>query len=221
MEKLLKLDPGNTELLSQKHKLLALAVSDTKEKLETLKTAAEQANTALANGKYLRVSMMLCREKLLKQSRSKKLEEQANQSSTAMQKIAATGEQLKDVGGNIESAGKKMLPVTATVTALGTASVKTAADFEAAMSKVAAVSGALASEMEALTAKAREMGSKTKFSASEVAEAMSYMAMAGWKTEDMSSGIEGVMNLAATSGEDLATNSDIVTDALTAVGLTE
>lgn len=165
--------------------------------------------------------MMLCREKLLKQSRSKKLEEQANQSSTAMQKIAATGEQLKDVGGNIESAGKKMLPVTATVTALGTASVKTAADFEAAMSKVAAVSGALASEMEALTAKAREMGSKTKFSASEVAEAMSYMAMAGWKTEDMSSGIEGVMNLAATSGEDLATNSDIVTDALTAVGLTE
>ena len=161
--------------------------------------------------------MMLCREKLLKQSRSKKFEEQANQSSTAMQKIAATGEQLKDVGGNIESAGKKMLPVTTTVTA----SVKTAADFEASMSKVAAVSGALASEMEALTAKAREMGSKTKFSASEAAEAMSYMAMAGWKTEDMSSGIEGVMNLAATSGEDLATNSDIVTDALTAVGLTE
>ena len=80
-----------------------------------------------------------------------------------MQKIAATGEQLKNVGGNIESAGKKLLPVTATVTALGTASVKTSADFEAAMSKVAAVSGASTSEMEALTAKAREMGSKTKF----------------------------------------------------------
>ena len=150
----------------------------------------------------------------------KRLEEQANQSATAMQKIAATGEQLKDVGGNIESAGKKMLPVTATVTALGTASVKMAADFEAAMSKVAAVSGASASEMEALTAKAREMGSKTKFSASEAAEAMNYMAMAGWKTEDMLSGIEGVMNLAAASGEDLATTSDIVTDALTAFGLT-
>lgn len=137
-----------------------------------------------------------------------------------MQKIAATGDQLKDVGGNIESAGKKLLPVTATVTALGTASVKTAADFEAAMSKVAAVSGASASEMEALTEKAREMGSKTKFSASEAAEAMNYMAMAGWKTEDMLSGIEGVMNLAAASGEDLATTSDIVTDALTAFGLT-
>ena len=150
----------------------------------------------------------------------KRLEEQANQSASAMQKIAATGEQLKNVGGNIESAGKKLLPVTATVTALGTASVKTAADFEAAMSKVAAVSGASASEMEALTEKAREMGSKTKFSASEAAEAMNYMAMAGWKTEDMLSGIEGVMNLAAASGEDLATTSDIVTDALTAFGLT-
>lgn len=221
VEKLLKLDPGNTELLSQKHKLLAQAVSETKEKLETLKTAAEQANTALANGEISQSQYdALQREIVETEQELKRLEEQANQSATAMQKIAATGEQLKNVGGNIESAGKKLLPVTATVTALGTASVKTAADFEAAMSKVAAVSGASASEMEALTAKAREMGSKTKFSASEAAEAMNYMAMAGWKTEDMLSGIEGVMNLAAASGEDLATTSDIVTDALTAFGLT-
>lgn len=221
VEKLLKLDPGNTELLSQKQKLLAQAVSETKEKLETLKIAAEQANTALANGEISQSQYdALQREIVETEQELKRLEEQANQSATAMQKIAATGEQLKDVGGNIESAGKKMLPVTATVTALGTASVKMAADFEAAMSKVAAVSGASASEMEALTAKAREMGSKTKFSASEADEAMNYMAMAGWKTEDMLSGIEGVMNLAAASGEDLATTSDIVTDALTAFGLT-
>lgn len=221
VEKLLKLDPGNTELLSQKHKLLAQAVSETKEKLETLKTAAEQANTALANGEISQSQYdALQREIVETEQELKRLEEQANQSATAMQKIAATGEQLKNVGGNIESAGKKLLPVTATVTALGTASVKTTADFEAAMSKVAAVSGASTSEMEALTAKAREMGSKTKFSASEAAEAMNYMAMAGWKTEDMLSGIEGVMNLAAASGEDLATTSDIVTDALTAFGLT-
>lgn len=81
------------------------------------------------------------------------------------------------------------------------------------------VSGATGSDLEALTKKVREMGSKTKFSASEAAEAMNYMAMAGWKTEDMLSGIEGVMNLAAASGEDLATTSDFVTDALTAFGL--
>lgn len=91
-------------------------------------------------------------------------------------------------------------------------------NFESAMSQVAAVSGAGAEDMEALTAKAEEMGAKTKFSATESAEAFNYMAMAGWKTEDMLNGIEGIMNLAAASGSDLATASDIVTDALTAMG---
>lgn len=95
---------------------------------------------------------------------------------------------------------------------------KTGARFEAAMSQVEAVSGASAEEIEALTEKAKEMGSKTKFSASESAEAFNYMAMAGWKTQDMIDGIEGIMNLAAASGADLATTSDIVTDALTAMG---
>ena len=83
---------------------------------------------------------------------------------------------------------------------LKTAAVKTAADFDSAMSKVAAVSGATGSDLEALRDKAREMGEKTKFSASEAAEAINHMAMAGWKTEDMFSGIEGVMNLAAAYG---------------------
>lgn len=81
------------------------------------------------------------------------------------------------------------------------------------------MSGAIGKELDALREKAREMGAKTKFSASEAAEAMNYMAMAGWKTRDMLDGIEGIMNLAAASGEDLATISDIVTDALTALGL--
>ena len=90
---------------------------------------------------------------------------------------------------------------------------------EAGMSKVSAISGATGSELEALTEKAKEMGAKTKFSATESAEAFQYMAMAGWKTGDMLDGIEGIMNLAAASGEDLATTSDIVTDALTAFGL--
>lgn len=103
--------------------------------------------------------------------------------------------------------------------AAGTAAVKTVADFDSAMSKVAAVSGATGDELDALWDKAREMGAKTKFSASEAADAMNYMAMAGWKAGDMLEGIEGIMNLAAASGEDLATTSDIVTDALTAFGL--
>lgn len=87
------------------------------------------------------------------------------------------------------------------------------------MSNVAAISGATGDDLKSLTDKAKEMGAKTKFSATESAEAFSYMAMAGWKTTDMLEGIEGIMNLAAASGEDLATTSDIVTDALTAFGL--
>ena len=221
VEKLLKLDPGNTELLAQKHKLLGDAVAQTKEKLETLKTAAEQANDALAHGEISQEQYdALQREIIETEQDLKRLEEQANQSATALQKIAATGEKLKTVGDNISGVGEKLMPVTAGVVALGTAAVKTASDFDSAMSQVAAVSGATGDELEALRDKAREMGSKTKFSASEAAEAMNYMAMAGWKTSDMLSGIEGIMNLAAASGEDLATTSDIVTDALTAFGLT-
>jgi len=87
------------------------------------------------------------------------------------------------------------------------------------MSKVQAISGATGEEIGKLTEKAKEMGAKTKFSATESAAAFQYMAMAGWKTEDMLNGIEGIMNLAAASGEDLASVSDIVTDALTAFGL--
>lgn len=131
------------------------------------------------------------------------------------------------IGNNIQSAGKSMTSagqaltakVTTPIVGLGTAIVKTSADFESAMSKVSAISGATGSDLDTLKEKAREMGAKTKFSATESAEAFQYMAMAGWKTGDMLDGIGGIMNLAAADGLDLATTSDIVTDALTAFGL--
>lgn len=98
--------------------------------------------------------------------------------------------------------------------------IETGTEFDAGISKVGAISGASAEDMEKLREKAKEMGASTKFTAAESAEALEYMAMAGWKTEDMLSGISGIMDLAAASGEDLGTTSDIVTDALTAFGLT-
>lgn len=137
-----------------------------------------------------------------------------DETATAADKFTAMGTSLGSVGKTLT------LGVTAPLVGMGAAAVKTAADFEAAMSNVRAISGASADEMEALTAKAEEMGAKTKFSATEAADAFTYMAMAGWDTESMLAGIEGVMSLAAASGEDLATTSDIVTDALTAFGLT-
>lgn len=131
------------------------------------------------------------------------------------------------IGNNLQSAGKSMTSagstltktVTTPVLGLGTAAVKVTSDFESAMSKVSAISGATGGDLDKLNKKAQEMGAKTKFSATESAEAFTYMAMAGWKTEDMLSGIDGIMSLAAADGLDLATTSDIVTDALTAFGL--
>lgn len=140
-------------------------------------------------------------------------------------KIDSSGFQkgVEEIGGVAQkglAVTSKILGATATaVTTLGGAAIKVGSDFEAGMSQVQAVSGASGEELERLKEKAKEMGASTKFSATESAEALNYMAMAGWKAKDMLGGIEGIMNLAAASGEDLATTSDIVTDAMTAFGL--
>ena len=220
VNKLLKLDPSNTELLSQKQKLLKDAIGATKEKLDSLKAAQEQAKAQLESGDLGQDKYdALQREIIETEEELKRLQEQAATTSTSLAKIDEVGQKMESVGNSIAGAGKSMMPLTLAIGGVGTAAVKTAADFDAGMSQVAAISGATGDDLEAPRDKAREMGSKTKFSASEAASAMEYMAMAGWKTGDMLGGIEGIMNLAAASGEDLATTSDIVTDALTAFGL--
>ena len=220
VNRLLKLDPSNTELLSQKQRLLKDAIAATKEKLDSLKVAQEQAKQQLENGELGQDKYdALQREIVETEEELRRLQQEAATTNTALSKIDVAGQKMEAVGNSIAGAGKKMMGVTTVIGGVGVAAVKTAADFDSAMSQVAAVSGATGKDFDALRNKAREMGAKTKFSATEAAEAMNYMAMAGWKTEDMLDGIEGVMNLAAASGEDLATTSDIVTDALTAFGL--
>ena len=126
--------------------------------------------------------------------------------------LAAIGEKLQNLAADLIKAAVNKLKDFVTQT------IEVGKAFDTSMSKVGAISGATAEDMELLRDKAKEMGSSTKFTASEAADAMNYMAMAGWKTEDMLGGIDGIMNLAAASGSDLATTSDIVTDALTAMG---
>lgn len=130
------------------------------------------------------------------------------------------GKNITKTGKNIQKVGSSLTKTaTVPIVGMGVAAVKTAADFESGMSKVQSISGASGKNMGKLTEKAKEMGAKTKFSASESADAFSYMAMAGWKTKDMLKGIEGTMYLAGATGEDLAQTSDIVTDSLSAFGL--
>lgn len=221
VQRLLKLDPSNTELLSQKQKALKDAIGATSEKLDTLKEAQRQAKEQLENGTLGQDKYdALQREIIETEQELRRLQEEAATTNATLAKIEEVGGKFETVGGKISEVGNKVMPASLAVIGLGTAAVKTAADFDSAMAQVSAVSGATGDELQELRDKAREMGEKTKFSASEAADAMNYMAMAGWKTSDMLSGIDGIMSLAAASGEDLATTSDIVTDALTAFGMT-
>lgn len=168
-----------------------------------------------------------------------KLAENANQ-------WVRSGKQIENAGKAISNVGMGMTKaVTVPIASAGVACTKLASDFEAGMSKVRSIAGetsqseltglektakemgisfkegadSSATAMNILAEKAKQMGAKTKFSANEATEAYSYMAMAGWKAGDMLEGIEGIMYLAGATGEDLATTSDIVTDALTAFGM--
>lgn len=227
INKALKFDPGNTNLLKDKQQELAKAISETKSKLETEKEAYQQLAQADQTPENIEKMRQLKVQIDLDTAALKELEQEAKQSASVLgtqfqvagQKIEAVGNAIKGVGDKLSAIGGNLTAkVTTPIVAGFAAAVKTTGDFDAAMSKVQAVSGATASDMVILRDKAKEMGETTKFSASESAEALNYMAMAGWKTDQMLGGLEGIMNLAAASGEELGTTSDIVTDALTAFG---
>lgn len=217
VNRLLKLDPNNTILIAQKQQILAEQVNNVSEKLKTLRTAAMQAYSQLERGDISKEQFQALQREV--QATSGQLKELQAQAKLANSKLMELSEATGKIGDACTGVGKNMTKVSVAVTGIGAAAVKTTADYESAMSKVQAISGATEDDMLQLKDKAREMGAQTKFSATEAGEAMTYMAMAGWKTNDMLDGIAGIMDLAAASGEDLATTSDIVTDALTAFGL--
>ena len=231
VNKLLKLDPTNTELLTQKQKLLKDAIGTTKEKLDALKSAQEQAKTQMENGdlgadKY----DALQREIIETEQELQKLAQEAVNSNAALAKIEEVGGKLENVGNTISGVGTKLLPVTAAVTGLGAAAVKTTSDFDTAMSQVQAtmgvtkdamseVDGQTVNTVDTLRDLAKEMGAKTAFSASECAEALNYLALAGYNTQQMCDTLPTVLNLAAAGDIDLASASDMVTDAMSALGM--
>ena len=139
---------------------------------------------------------------------TKKVQDVSNNLGTTMTKI----------GDGMTKAGKKLAPVTAGLTALGTASVKTMASFEDGMLKVQSLSGATGAEFEKLTETAKKFGATTAWTASDVADAMGYMALAGFDTNEILASTSGMLSLASASGEDLATVTDILTDSMTAFG---
>lgn len=227
IDKALKIDPTNVSLLKDKQVELANQIDNAKQKLETEKQALDQLKNSEGFDKNSQKARDLQTQIDLDTAALKELEKQAKESASVMgsvfqaagEKITAVGDQIKSVGDKISSLGQGLTTkVTTPIVAGLTAAVKTTADFDSQMSKVQAIAGASGEEFDQLRNKAREMGESTKFSATEAGQAFEYMGMAGWKTEDMLQGIPGILNLAAASGEELGTTSDIVTDALTAFG---
>lgn len=202
--------PELTRQLQANEKALQKAQDATareEEKLEELSNTLREAGINTDNLGRDTNELRQQYEKLEKAQ--KKVQEITEKQAANKQAISETKAQL---GGLIGT-------VTAVGAAIYAGPVKKAAEFQEQMSTVKSISNASAEDMAKLSQKAKEMGATTAFTAAEAGEAMEYMAMAGWKTGDMLGGIEGIMNLAAASGEELGSVSDIVTDALTAFGL--
>ena len=229
INKALKLDPANVTLLKSKQDELNNSITEARSRLETEQQALAELSKQdgfdenSKQAKNLKTQIEL--DKVALEQAQKALKDFGSVGSQQLKgigkEIQEVGKKLGDIGTKISGVGQDLttkltVPI---VTGLGGA-VKITADFDAQMSKVKAISGATGDEFDQLRDKAREMGANTKYSATEAGEAFEYMGMAGWKTEDMLEGISGIMNLAAASGEELGTTSDIVTDALTAFGMT-
>lgn len=231
VNRLLKLDPTNTDLLAQKQKLLKDAIGSTKEKLDALKTAQEQAKAQLENGTLGQDKYDALQREIIETTQElERLQTQAIESNATLAKIEEVGGKLQATGDKISGVGEKLMPVSAGITALGTAAVKTTADFDSSMSQVQATMGITADSMselngesvntvDSLRALAKQMGSETAFSASECADAMNYLALAGYDTQEIYDTLPTVLNLAAAGGIDLASASDMVTDAMSALGM--
>lgn len=221
VNKALKLDPTNTVLVGQKQKILAEQIANTKEKLDRLKEAERQAKAQFENGdlgeeKY----RALQREVINTENELKNLEAQAKESAGAMGvRIQETGKKMQKSGEHITEVGKKFLPATAAVVGMGVAAVKTGNDFEKQMSRVAGVADATGSDLDKLKEQAKQLGADTAYSATEAAEGMENLASAGFDANEIMAAMPGMLDLAASSGEDLAGSADIAASTLRGFGL--
>ena len=224
VDRLLRFNPKNTELLAQKKKLLAQQVEVTRKRLDKLKGAQEQVTEAFKKGEISEEQYRAFQREITEtESKLKHYENQLKQIDKTHrsfgEKVAAAGKTVKELGQSMTNVGKELsMKVTAPLVAIGTVASKIGMDFKAGLSEVQALSGATGAELQELEIRARELGASTKFSAKEVTEGFKYMSLAGWDVKQSLDGIDGVLALAAASGEDLGRVSDILTDSISAFG---
>lgn len=216
---LLKLDPSNTELVSQKQKVLAENIEQTTNKLEELRKVQEMANqdmSKISPENYRNLQ----REIINTENKLKDLQVQASKWTQAGNKLEAFGTKVTNISGKIENLGNTLTTsLTLPVLAIGTAAVTTGNNFEAQMSRVQAIAGATKDELELLTEQAIDLGASTSFSATQVALGMENLASAGFTTQEIMEAMPGLLDLAASSGAELATASEIAASAIRGFGL--
>ena len=219
---LLKLDPSNTELVAQKQTLLSKNIEETSEKLKLLKDIQKQADDAIANGTEISEEnyRALQREIANTENKLKTLQSQSSKWSTAGKAIEEFGNKITNVSDKVDKLGNTLTTsLTVPIVGLGTAAVATGNSFEAQMSRVQAIAGATKDELEQLTNQAIKLGAETSFSATEVAAGMENLASAGFTTNEIMEAMPGLLDLAASSGAELATSSEIAASAIRGFGL--
>ena len=216
---LLKLDPKNTELVSQKQQVLAENIEQTSQKLEELRKIQQEANqdmSKISPENYRNLQ----REIINTENKLKQLQVQASKWTQAGEKLEEFGTKVTNISSKIDKLGSTLTTsLTLPVLAIGTAAINTGNDFEAQMSRVQAIAGATKDELKQLTDQAIDLGASTSFSASEVAEGMENLASAGFTTQEIMEAMPGLLDLAASSGADLATASEIAASAIRGFGL--
>ena len=219
---LLKLDPSNTDLVSQKQKVLAENIEQTSKKLEELRKVQEMADETIKNGGKISQENYrnLQREIINTENKLKDLQVQASKWTQAGDKLEAFGTKVTNISSKIDNLGNTLTTsLTLPILAIGTAAITTGNDFEAQMSRVQAIAGATKEELELLTNQAIDLGAETSFSATEAASGMENLASAGFSTNEIMEAMPGLLDLAASSGAELATASEIAASAIRGFGL--
>lgn len=226
---LLKLDPKNTELVSQKQTVLKENIEQTSKKLEELKKTQEMADSTIANGGKISQENYrnLQREIINTENKLNSLKLESSKWTTAGRSIEEFGNKISNISSKMDAVGTTFTTrLTLPVTALATAAITTASSFESSMTKVAATMGITADEIKKgsesykiLEEAAKKSGETTKYSASEAADALNYLALAGYDAKKSAEVLPKVLNLAAAGDLELATASDMVTDAMAALNM--
>ena len=217
VQKALKLDPSNTDLLAQKYRLLTEKADETRKKLQTLKDAQEQVEEQYRNGEIDQGKYDAFRRELIStENQLKKLEKEAAKSNAA---INSFGEKMKDIGGKLTAAGKTIMPLSAAVVGIGTAAAVSAVDFEDAMAKVSTIADTTEVPLDELRSQILSLSSQTGISASEIADNVYNAISAGQKTGDAVNFVTNSTKLAKAGFADAGAALDVLTTILSAYGM--